>query len=726
MTAQTPKLIDAAQRGNLVPQFSGHGISVVGARKSFGITKALDGCTFKASLGEIHAIFGGNGSGKSTLAKVISGVLPVDSGQVSILGKTPSVPHEARALGIATVFQEVLIADECSIVDNLFLGGDSLWARSMSASEKSKTAISLMEELTGQHFDPELLAGALPLGLKQWITIGRALLRKPKVLILDESSAALDLDSTERLFSKMRELRDQGSAVIMVTHRIAEMIRVCDKVTVLRDGRDVGRLEKSEITEKNLIELMTGHEQAARVVLDAAAIGPVSLRADGLSIWKNSRAISFRLNQGEILGVVGLDGQGQSEFVRVLAGIDQPFKSLPQVVNSEGQFVEIRSLSEAAKNGIVYVSGDRKREGIFGNLSIFENLTIPLYSRRSIGGRAGIIDWRALFSIFQWEKERLAIRMGERTNKITSLSGGNQQKVLIGRAFSLSPNIMLLNDPARGIDIGAKTELYVHLKEFTSNGKSAIYLSSEIEELIGFCTRVLVFRNGSVFDEFTGTDINRSTILAAMFGQPRAHQRTAEALPIMNVVSKSVGQREESDTKDKENAGVFSLTSSAFTEGGKIPSKFTEKSNISPSLSWVNPPSGTRSYALAVTDPDLPEHLNFPRAFAHWMVFNIPSEITGLSEGVSPTGEMPRGARELKSDFVTFKIPGYETGYGGPWPPDAAHRYVFTLYALKVDSLDISDDADYIQFINAVLPKTISSASLIGIYGPAVTPLPGT
>lgn len=724
MLTQIPKLTDAVKRGTPTPKFGGNGISVVDVRKSFGITKALDGCTFNASLGEIHAIFGGNGSGKSTLAKVISGVLLVDSGQVSILGKTPSMPHEARALGIATVFQEVLIADECSILDNLFLGADSLWSRSMSTPEKNKAAISLMEELTGQHFDPELLVGALPLGLKQWITIGRALLRKPKVLILDESSAALDLDSTERLFSKMRELRDQGSAVIMVTHRIAEMIRVCDKVTVLRDGRNVGQLEKSEITEKNLIELMTGHEQAERADVDAAAIGPITLRADGLRIWKNSRAISFRLNQGEILGVVGLDGQGQSEFVRVLAGIDKPFKSPPQVVNSEGQLDVIRSLSDATKSGIVYVSGDRKREGIFANLSIFENLTITLYNRKSLGGRAGIIDWRALFSIFQWEKDRLAIRMGEHTNKITSLSGGNQQKVLIGRAFSLNPNIMVLNDPARGIDIGAKTDLYVHLREFTSGGKSAIYLSSEIEELIGFCTRVLVFRNGSVFDEFTGTDINRSTILAAMFGQPRSHQSTAEVAPLINLVSKSVKQSEKLDTEDEKIASVFTLTSSSFTEGGKIPSKYAEKSNISPSLSWVNPPSGTRSYALAVTDPDLPEHFNFPRAFAHWLVFNIASEITGLSEGISPGGEMPRGARELKSDFVTFKIPGYETGYGGPWPPDAAHRYVFTLYALKVDSLDISNDSDYIQFINAVLPVTINSASLVGIYGPAVTPLP--
>ena len=214
-------------------------------RKSFGVTKALDGCSFSASLGEIHAIVGGNGCGKSTLAKVISGVVPADAGQVSVLGRSFAAPHEARAAGIATVFQEVLVADDCSVVENLYLGADSLWSRSLGAAEKYATAKTLMHELTGLHVDPETLVGLLPLGIKQWITIGRALLCKPRVLILDESSAALDLDSTERLFVKMRELRDAGAAVIIVTHRIAELIRICDRATVLRDGRDVGVLERA-------------------------------------------------------------------------------------------------------------------------------------------------------------------------------------------------------------------------------------------------------------------------------------------------------------------------------------------------------------------------------------------------------------------------------------------------------------------------------------------------
>ena len=506
---------------------AGQGIAIVGVRKAFGSTQALRGVNFHARLGEIHAIVGGNGCGKSTLAKVISGVVPADSGQVSVLGLSPAAPHEARAAGIATVFQEVLVADECSVTENLYVGADTLWSRALSSQQKNDTAATLMRELAGMPIDPQTPVGSLPLNIKQWITIGRALLCQPRVLILDESSAALDLDSTERLFAKMRALRDGGCAVIIVTHRIAELIRVCDRATVLRDGVDVGVLQKTEITEKNLLRLMTGKAHSTDEAQAARAtqrLGAAVLRVDRMLVWPKARPVRCRLRQGEILGVAGLDGQGQSEFVRMLAGVDPAMGSAPQVRDKQGAYVEIEGLRSAVRQGVSYVSGDRKREGIFANLSIYENLLMPLYRRKTRGGWLGLIAWSGLEGIFDWEVERLAIRMGERSNKITSLSGGNQQKVLIGRAFALNPDILILNDPARGIDVGAKAELYRHLREFVAQGKSVIYLSSEIEEFVGFCSRVLVFRNGSIFDEFSGPDIHPTPILEAMFGQTRAGQ----------------------------------------------------------------------------------------------------------------------------------------------------------------------------------------------------------
>ena len=512
-------------------------------------------------------MFGGNGSGKSTLAKVVSGVLPINSGQVSVLGHAPATPHEARALGIATVFQEVLVADECSIVDNLFLGADHLWSRSLSSPAKLRAARSLMAELTGSELEVEMLVGGLALSTKQWIVIGRALLSRPKVLILDKSSAALDLDSTERLFAKMRELRDAGSAVIFVTHRIAELIRVSDRATVLRDGRDVGVLEKRDITEKNLLGLMTGKPPSTPVSASTARDvlrHDVIMRTPRLKIWPDGSAIDFSLHKGEILGVTGLGGQGQNDFVRVLAGVQRAAEGTPLVRDHAGGFSEIRGLFDAARCAVVYVSGDRKREGIFANLSIFENLLMPLYSRTARGGRLAIIAWNVLSAVFDWEVARLSIKMGDRSNLITSLSGGNQQKVLIGRAFALNPEILVLNDPARGVDVGAKSELYKYLAAFAARGNSVIYLSSEIEEFIGFCTRVIVFRHGAVFDEFTGSAIEPARILEAMFGQTQGIRGHLEAEELDRVAG--AGRQQELDWRTRPPSPFDRIKVVAFDE----------------------------------------------------------------------------------------------------------------------------------------------------------------
>jgi ribose transport system ATP-binding protein len=729
---------DAKGKGNggaSSAPFGTRGVSVVGVRKSFDVTKALDGASFSASLGEIHAIFGGNGSGKSTLAKVISGVLPIDSGQVNILGHAPNSPHDARAIGVATVFQEVLVADESSVLDNLYLGADRLWSRTQTRAAKMKAAETLMTELTGLDLDLEMPVGALPLSLKAWITIGRALLTKPKILILDESSAALDLDSTERLFAKIRELRDLGSCILIVTHRIAEMTRIADRVTVLRDGRDVGVLVKGDISETNLLRLMAGKSERATkafVTVKDAREESVVMKADAMKLWPRSREIDFRLHYGEILGVAGLDGHGQSDFVRVLAGVQRAQGSGPIVVGEHGGFHTLANLTDVARHKVGYVSGDRKREGIFANLSIFENMLAPLYRVKSRGGKFAFIDWTALNGSFEWEREKLSIRMGDRSDKITSLSGGNQQKVLIGRAFSLSPNILILNDPARGVDIGAKTDLYAHLRDFAASGKSVVYMSSEIEELVGFCSRVLVFRNGHVFEELAGEDINGERILAAMFGQ----HSTSRSAPRAEGAPHAGPQREEAREKTATISGwgrpratrravqPFALRSPAFEDGGVIPDLYVEASRVSPPLIWEGAPEGVRSYALTMTDPDVPDELGLPRAFAHWLVADISADVVELAENASGTPALPLGTREFASDFVTFRIPGYGRGYGAPWPPDAAHRYVFTLYALKAERIELDDAADYPEFVRAVLPLMITTATLIGLYGPAKTPLP--
>ena len=530
----------AAVHSPAAPSSARDAVSVIGVSKVYGVTRALDACSFGARRGEIHAIVGGNGCGKSTLAKVMSAVVLPDGGQLSLLGQTPHTPIEARRAGVATVFQEVLVADECSVADNLFVGSDRLFTKSRPTREKLDTARALMAELSGLAIDPEMPVGGLPLSIKQWITIGRALLMRPRVLILDESSAALDFDSTERLFDRMRALRDEGATVVIVTHRIAELIRVSDRATVMRDGRDVGVLEKEEITEKNLLRLMTGARDAAGTGSGEAhrALGDeIVLRANGLRLWPEAPGIDFDLLRGEIVGVAGLDGQGQNELVRALAGVAPALHGLPLARDEAGELVEITGLQAAEACRITYVSGDRRREGIFPNLSIFENFAIPLYRGRGEKGRLGVVTWARLSAVYDWFVERLSIKAGRKGNRITSLSGGNQQKVLLGRAFAQQPHILVLNDPARGIDVETKRELYGHLRDFASQGHSVVFLSSELEEFIGLCSRVVVIRHGARFASFGEAEIDPDRILEAMFGHggggeapaPAAHPRAAEA-----------------------------------------------------------------------------------------------------------------------------------------------------------------------------------------------------
>ncbi len=525
MSAEKNNMNSASQKEAL----SNNSNAVVGdiyvqdVHKYFGVTKALNGVNFSANFGEIHAIVGGNGCGKSTLAKVLSGVLPIDKGKVSVMGQTPTSPVMARNMGIATVFQEVMIAEEASVVDNLFVGSDDFWYKNLTQREKVIKAQEIMEDLVGEYVDPYTQAFNLSLPIKAWITIARAFLREnTKLLILDESSAALDFDSTERLFKKMRELKENGVAVFIVTHRIAELVRISDKATVMRDGKDVGVLEKKDLNEKNLIGLMTGRAESgekSKSVAVQTKTDNVVMRAENLVVWPESKPVNFEVKRGEIVGVTGLDGNGQDDFVKILAGVQESHGGITQISDGNGKFIKYNTLDDAKKNGISFVSGDRKKEGILPNLSIYENLVVPLYKKTSRAGFLGFVDWLELNGIFDWEVDRLSIKTGPRDNLIGSLSGGNQQKVMIARSFAQHPKVLILNDPARGIDVSTKRDLYVHLRNFVEEGNTVIFLSSELEEFIGLCPKVIVFRNGTVFDIFENEKINADTLLEGMFGQ---------------------------------------------------------------------------------------------------------------------------------------------------------------------------------------------------------------
>lgn len=500
-------------------------VRLTNVAKAFGETKALKKCDFEACAGEVHAIVGENGSGKSTMAKIMSGVLIPDSGDAVILGARLKTPLDAKQVGLATIFQEVLVAEEASVLDNLYVGQDGFITLRKSSREREKHAQALLDRLVGQHVDLSRTVGDLPLSVKQWIVIARAILRKPRVLILDESSAALDLEATLRLHDEIDGLRKAGSTIIIVTHRIAELVRIADRATILRDGVTVGVLQKADISEANLLAMMTPadrrlSETAAqknrmtddrRIVLDVAR----------MVAQRGAEPFSFHIREGSIVGVAGLDGQGQDAFVRAVARILAPFGGEVRMLDGQtNDLVRMDSLSDATHLGVVYVSGDRKREGIFPQQSIFENLAIGIY-RKNLGP-LGIVKRGRMKRIFAREVERLRVKIGHEDNRITSLSGGNQQKVLIGRAFANEPRVIVLNDPARGVDLGTKRDLYRELQAFADRGGAVIYLSSEIEEFPGFADRVDVFHQGRLFRSLDGADLSEETVLAAMFGQSKA------------------------------------------------------------------------------------------------------------------------------------------------------------------------------------------------------------
>lgn len=557
------------------------------AHKSFGATRALAGASFTGYFGEIHAIIGGNGCGKSTMAKVLAGVLPIDSGKVSIKGHHPSTPGESRAAGVAMVFQEVLVADEASIVDNLFIGSDGFFSKSLSDKEKEDKARELMSEMCGEPIDPLQPAGGLNLSTKAWITICRGFLCNPQLLILDESSAALDFDSTERLFAKMREMRDAGTAIIIVTHRIAELVRVSDRCTVMRDGKDVGVLVGKDINEENLLRLMTGKSGSGKPKIGDAhqtTSTESAVKTRNMKVWADGEAVDFDLLKGEIIGVTGLDGHGQDDFCRIIAGVSNAAEgnTLVRKINSD-EFAVIKTLKDAKANDVAFVSGDRKREGILPNLSIFENLLLPLYPSHCKIPGLRLIDWFSLRDVFDWEVERLAIKTGPKENLITSLSGGNQQKVMLGRAFATHPRTLVLLDPARGIDLHTKRDLYQQLREFASEGSSAIYMSAELEEFIGFCSRVLVFRNGSIFEEFLNETIEPVGMLESMFGRYQGKDGSHEAY-IERKTREAAGSKASRAKKSasKPKAQVDQLSTLKPVASHQQPAK--SKSNAEPKV----------------------------------------------------------------------------------------------------------------------------------------------
>jgi ABC-type sugar transport system ATPase subunit/ribose/xylose/arabinose/galactoside ABC-type transport system permease subunit len=456
-------------------------LRIEGLGKSFGPTVALRSASLDLRAGEVHALMGENGSGKSTLVKILAGVHRPDAGEVSI-EQSPlraASPRAAVAAGVATVFQEVQSVPDQSVLDNLWLGTDGIVRGGGSGGSRREQAHAVLAELLGEC--PESLlaapAGTLSLSECQAVAIGRAMLRSPKILVLDEATSALDVATRDRLFAAIRRRTATGSAVLFISHRMDEVEEIADRITVLRSGDSVATLGRAEATLSRLVELMTGGEQLVQhEAAQRGEIGDVVLAADGLS-----------LRAGEIVGLAGLEGQGQDEFLTSLRG----------------------------SSDIAYVARDRRAESIFPPLSIRENFAAATMGKDK---RAGLISGQSASARFTDYVSRLSIRLRRDSDAITMLSGGNQQKVVIARALAREPRVLLLNDPTRGVDIGAKRDIYALLRELAVSGMAIVMLSTEVDEHLELMDRVLVFRDGAPAAELPRDQLSRAAIVGEFFG----------------------------------------------------------------------------------------------------------------------------------------------------------------------------------------------------------------
>ena len=469
-------------------------VRMTGISKSFGGIRALDCVDFEVHAGEVHALLGGNGAGKSTILKVLNGVHVPDEGKIEVAGQTLAAPtpEAARAAGIAMNFQEMSLIPTLTVAQNIFLTREARDARGMIDDADSVRRAREIFDMLQVAVDPTALVGDLGAGQKQLTEIAKAISQDARVLILDEPSTALSVSDVERLFVFLRQLKARGVAIIYVSHRMDEIARIADRATILRDGKHVITAQLADLPIDVMIEHIVGKRSKglADVVRGDVSRGEVLLELSDVTGPHKPDNISFALHRGEVLGLAGLLGSGRSALARVIAGIEP---AVAGEIRIKGGKVTIRRPADAVAHGIALVPEARATQGIIPAHSVADNMVMSVIGR--IAPR-GLVDRARVKEITGDMIARLSIKTASRDHAVSTLSGGNQQKVVIGKWLATEPEILILDEPTAGIDIGSKAEIIRLVRELAQAGKGVIVISSELSELLTACDRILVMADG--------------------------------------------------------------------------------------------------------------------------------------------------------------------------------------------------------------------------------------
>lgn len=481
-------------------------VEMIDISKSFFGVKVLDSVSFEVTSGEIHALAGENGAGKSTLMKILQGVYALDSGEIQIAGEKASIHsfQDARKYGIGMVFQEFSLVPELSVAQNIFLDREHKNKLRLFDEKETIRKSKLVMEKLGLDIDVTAKVSTLGRAFQQLTEIAKAIAGDAKILILDEPTASLAKEEVDALFKVLKQLTARGVSIVYISHRMDEIYRICDRITILRDGKKIAVSLLSEISPQEIIAHITGRKDVEMLTHEGKSIARSStpiFEASGIQVGNRLNNVSFKLYPGEILGLAGLMGSGRTELVRAIFGLD---KKDGGALKIDGKDVVIKNPRDAIAHGFALIPEDRRRQGLVMEHSVKQNILAANLSSLS---HLNFLSFSKINSVVQDSITNFEVRPPEANREVRLLSGGNQQKVVISKWMATNPKIVLMDEPTVGVDIGTKVEIMKLVRAIAAEGKSVILISSELPELLGVCDRILVIRKGEIAEELDRKDV---------------------------------------------------------------------------------------------------------------------------------------------------------------------------------------------------------------------------